>query len=277
MTPILKCPICTFSPPKTSAHHPDSWPIFLAGLTPELSALALSCFITFLSHISPLHQIFVPTIPPKHFYLDNQRPCLTGLLSNLRPPTWCSVAHPAALPSDSQGSPSCVSCSPTLYSDLCTPRTHHSALTLLFLPYSIFSLDGEIGSEIANPGLHHFLPVSVTLSAVVMWLVSSCWFMPCYWLCSTQFKNHSTVLLESVPSHITSLLSVLRCFLHTHTHTHKNFERLQIQVDEYSTRRSDDIHVAFKGKEGLMIQLRIWGVLQINKQNQKNKTHTHHV
>ena len=35
----------------------------------------------------------------------------------------------------------------------------------------------------------------------------------------------------------------------------KNFERLQIHVEEYNTRRSDDIHAAFKGKEELIIQL----------------------
>ena len=38
--------------------------------------------------------------------------------------------------------------------------------------------------------------------------------MSSHWLCSTQPQNHPAILLEFDSGHITSLLSVLKCFLH---------------------------------------------------------------
>lgn len=91
MSPILKHPTCIFSPSQTPAHHIDSQPAFSARVTPGLSALALSCFLTSLSYLSPLYQAVMPAIPPESSYLDNQRPlfqgcCLTLCRASIRPP-----------------------------------------------------------------------------------------------------------------------------------------------------------------------------------------------
>ena len=113
----------------TSAHCPHSLPAFPAGLAPgclHLPSLASSILLLALAHcIRLLHLPFLQTALIKM----TKDLGLTGAAGgHPRPPTQqCTLQH---LSSDSEGGPSCVSCSLPPSSDTSTPRTHPSALIL---------------------------------------------------------------------------------------------------------------------------------------------------
>lgn len=143
MMPILKHPTHTFPFPQLSALGPDSQPAFPQG---SPTSRALSGLLTSLSCLSPFYQTFVLALPPQFSHQDSQMPRCTSDLLPLG--AWpCTLQH---IPSYLKGSPSCVSCFLPPLSGLHTPRTHHSALILLFLPCSIFTLNGGKGSGRAN-------------------------------------------------------------------------------------------------------------------------------